>query len=513
MRKIALFLLLLPALLSAQNKPKLVVGIVVDQMRYEMLDRFKNDFGDGGFNLITKMGMRYDSCTYNYVPTYTGPGHATIYTGTNPNVHGILSNAIYLPAQMRTMNCVEDNSVQPIGTDDPNGARSPKNLKVFTFGDSLIIKDPASKVIAIAIKDRSAILNAGKKATAAYWMDKNGFFITSSYYMKELPAWVDSFNNAGYAPGYLYSQWILMKDKALYTSSLPDNSPFESTRLGDPPVLPYDLQALQKKEGYHGVAFTPFANSMLTEFAIWGVREEFLGRDKHTDLLAINYSATDYIGHEFGPNSVEIQDAYMRLDNDLAMLISTLDMEIGRKNYVLFLTSDHGAANTPTDTAFSYVSNDDLENLINTFTVAQFGKELVAHIGDSQIWLQESTIKNYKLDKERILIELQNYLRYQNQVEISEIFTRFEVENCASEACRFFANALDTALSGDLFYTRPFGQMERDEKYGTTHGSQYLYDTHVPLLFFGGNVEPGQSKKSVHPNQILSLLKPYLIGK
>jgi len=513
MKKLALFILLAPLFLSAQKKPKLIVGIVVDQMRYEMLDRFAADFGADGFNLLTKQGMRYDSCTFNYVPTYTGPGHATIYSGANPSTHGILSNDIYLPQEKRNMYCVEDNSVHPLGAAAEGDGLSPKNMRIYNFGDSLKINEPKCKVFTVAIKDRSAILNGGKKADAAYWMAQNGAFVTSSYYMEKLPEWVVGFNNNGYALSYMSSHWELFKSPEKYTSSLPDDAPFEGTLLGDPAVFPYDLKTLLEKEGNDGVAFTPFGNTMLTDFAIQAIHEENLGADEYTDILAINYSSTDYIGHEFGPQSVEVQDAYLRLDHDLARFIETLDERIGRDNYVFFLTSDHGAANTPSDTNFSYVSNDELRETINAFTRSQFGHDLVAQMGSNQIWLSNAIIYEQKLDKELILMELRSYLARQTKTPLAQIFTQYEIENCGVPECVFFQNAYEANLSGDLFYIRPYGEIERSTPSGTTHGTPYLYDTHVPLLFFGGNVTHGESKETVHPNEIIGLLKGYLNEK
>ena len=513
MKNLARILLLTPLLLSAQKKPKLIVGIVVDQMRYEMLDRFASDFGADGFNLLAQNGMRYDSCTFDYMPTYTGPGHATIYSGANPSMHGILSNDIYLPLEKREMYCVEDNSVHPIGASANGQGLSPKNLRVYNFGDSLKINDPECNVLTVAIKDRSAILNGGKKADAAYWMAENGAFVTSSYYLEALPAWVVGFNNNDYAFSYLNATWPLLKSPDQYSSSLPDDAPFENTRLGDPAVFPYNLKTLLQKEGKDGVAFTPFGNTMLTDFALQAIHEELLGADDHTDILAINYSSTDYIGHDFGPQSVEVEDAYLRLDQDIARLIASLDRQVGRDNYVLFLTADHGAANTPSDTAFSYKSTNELKLMIDAYTQSQFGLSLVANIGSNQIWLDDEAIYTNQLDKELILVELRSYLSQQSTVHLTHVFTQFEIENCGLPECKYFQNAYDANLSGDLFYIRPYGEIERNASYGTTHGTHYLYDTHVPLIFFGGNITPGESKETVHPNEIIGLLKSYMRAK
>ena len=506
-------LLILPTVLFAQKAPKLIVGIVVDHMRYEMLDRYKTSFGSDGFNRLVTEGMRYDSCTYNYIPTYTAPGHATIFTGKNPKDHGILGNDMYIAEQNKMMYCLEDNEVRPVGTRDKNNARSPKNLRAPTLGDSLKTANPKSMVISISGKDRGAILPGGKLADAAYWMDENSFLSTSSYYMDSLPAWVDSFYYSGYGPGITVGGWELIGDKKSYATSLPDKSPFESTLFADPAVFPYDLTALREKKSFGAMQYTPFANYVLTEFALWALREEGLGNDKHTDLLTISYSATDYIGHEFGPQSVEIHDAYLQLDSDIARLIDSLDVLVGRKNYVLFLTSDHGAANTPIDTAFNYVSNNALKTLINGYTMKRWKMELVANINNGQIWLYQQAMQAQKLKPADVIEEIKMFLLKQEDVAFTNVYTRNDVQLCTDGTCLLFKNAFDASLSGDIFYTRPYGDIERSVDYGTTHGTGYLYDTHVPLLFFGGNVSEGRSKKPVHVDEILELLTPYLQSK
>lgn len=508
MKKLIL-LILLPAMLLAQKKPKLIVGIVIDQMRQEMLDRYKSSFSPNGFNRLVTEGMRYDSCTYNYIPTYTAPGHATIFTGKLPKEHGIIANDMYIAAEGKTTYCLEDMSERPVGTFDKNNSRSPRNMKATSLGDSLKTADPKSKVFSISVKDRGAIIPGGKRADAAYWMDENSFLTTSSYYMDSLPAWVDSFYSSGYGPGITINEWDLMHGLKTYKASLPDNSPFESTLLADPPVFPYNLAKLFVQKKYSAMKYTPLASYTLTEFALWALKEEGLGSDKHTDLLTISYSTPDYIGHEFGPQSVEVQDAYLHLDKELSRLIDSLDMLVGRSNYVLFLTSDHGAANTPVDPDFRYVSNKELKNALNQYTQEKWGQPMVSHINGGQIWLHQQAMQFGNLKPAEVIEDLKLLLLHQDKVALAEVYSRSDVQLCKEGTCLLFKNAFDDALSGDLFYTRPYGDIEREENFGSTHGTGYLYDTHVPLLFFGGNVEKGTSKKVVHPENVLSLLRGY----
>jgi predicted AlkP superfamily pyrophosphatase or phosphodiesterase len=507
-----ILIFLLPLSLAAQKQPRLIVGIVVDQMRYEMLDRYSSDFGPDGFNLLADQGMRFDSCTFSYIPTYTAPGHATIYTGVSPRRHAILANDLFIPEQGKSRYCVVDEDVKPIGTTDPESRRSPLNLRAYTVGDSLKMQDDASRVIAVSIKDRGAILPGGKNADAAYWMNGDGQMVSSSYYMSELPMWVDRFNRDGYTARNALSTWDYFQEKTLYDESLPDASPYESRQFGDTNVLPYNISRAIRAEGLGVLRKTPFGNSLLTEFAIGALREEHLGRDKHTDLLAISYSSTDYIGHAYGPQSVEVQDTYLRLDRELAYLITVLDAEIGRENYVLFLTADHGAANTPIDESFSYQNTSKLKEVLNLYATDEFGVNAIKHIASQQIWLDDKMLIQRNIERTEVIQALQSYMLNMGgtALQFEAVFTKEQIENCASRDCLPFYNAFISTLSGDLFYVRPYGQMERKQEFGTTHGSSHLYDTHVPLLFFGGNVQKGESAEPISVIDIIPLLKTYL---
>lgn len=510
MKTIRFVLLLLPFLGLAQTQPKLIVGIVVDQMRYEMLQRFQEHFGPDGFNRLVKDGMCFDSCTYNYIPTYTGPGHATIYTGKTPGIHGITSNDIYIPSEGKTRYCVTDETVLPVGTSESSAKRSPMNLRIPTLGDSLKLANPKRKVIALSVKDRGAILPGGKTANAAYWLDGQAHMVSSSYYMQALPHWVDSFNTYGYLQQNTITAWDYFAEPQAYTESLPDNAANESLLFDERNTLPYAIGDAMQKNGDGTIKYTPFANALITQFAIWALRAEKLGTDQHTDVLAISYSSTDYIGHAYGPQSVEVQDTYLRLDRDIAQLLSELDKTVGREHYILFLTSDHGAANTPTDPAFRYVSTQALKDDLNAFTQKTFGSALIAHIGAQQIWLNQPVLDSLDLQKEYVLAAIRAKMLAHTPDAFTMVLTQQELQTCNTPQCAFFTRSFIPELAGDLFYVRPYGHMERGENYGTTHGTSYLYDTHVPLLFFGGNVPAGRTTNPVYVEDIRRILRHYL---
>jgi predicted AlkP superfamily pyrophosphatase or phosphodiesterase len=337
---------------AQQQKPKLVVGIVIDQMRYDYLDRYWNKFGNDGFKKIINNGFNCKNTHYNYMPTYTGPGHASIYTGTTPENHGIIANDWYDKRQKKYVYCAEDTTVKTIGSTSKDGLMSPKNMITTTITDQLKLNTNfKGKVIGISLKDRGAILPAGHKADAAYWFEgKNtGKWISSSYYFNELPKWVQEVNKKNSANTYLNSPWNTLLPIAEYTASIADNNPYEGLFEGEKtPTFPHNLPALRdSNENYSLIKNTPFGNNITTEMALAAIIGEKLGEDEITDFLALSYSSPDYIGHQFGPMSVEVQDNYLRLDQDIAQLLTYLESKFGKDEVLIFITADHGAVDVP----------------------------------------------------------------------------------------------------------------------------------------------------------------------
>ena len=310
-------------------KPKLVVGIVVDQMRYDYIYRFWDKYSEGGFKRLVNNGFFCKNTNYNYVPTYTAPGHAAIYTGTTPAINGIVGNDWFDRALGKKIYCVVDTTVVGVGSISKEGKRSPANLLTSTITDELrLATNMKSKVIAISLKDRSAILPGGHTANAAYWFDgSNGNFISSTYYMKELPRWVVEFNEKKLPQKYLSQPWNTLLPIDQYTESLADDNPYETKFAGEQrPVFPHDLPVLMAKNKGMGLLLTtPFGNSLLLDFAKEVLYAESMGKAETPDFLAISFSATDYIGHAYGPNSIEVEDCYLRLDKDIAELLNMIE--------------------------------------------------------------------------------------------------------------------------------------------------------------------------------------------
>ena len=383
---------------SELKQPKLVVGIVVDQMRQDYIYRYWNKFGNGGFKKLINEGYFYKNTHFNYVPTYTGPGHASIYTGTSPATHGIISNDWYVKEIGKTTYCTEDYNVKAVGTESNAGLMSPKNLLVTTIGDELKLNtNQQAKVFAISLKDRSSILPAGHSANGAFWFDgSTGKFISSTHYMNQLPSWLNDFNNLQLAKQYLSKGWNTLYPLGNYTESIADKNNYEEApNKKETAIFPYDYKVQIESNNYDIIRATPFGNTITKDLALACLKAEQLGKGKQADMLCISFSSTDYVGHSYGPRSVEIEDVYLRLDKDLEELINALDASVGKDNYVLFLTADHGASDIPAHLKdlkipAGYIDEKELTKTVKSFCHQQYGDSLVASLTNQQIFLNEN---------------------------------------------------------------------------------------------------------------------------
>jgi predicted AlkP superfamily pyrophosphatase or phosphodiesterase len=483
---------------QTQGKPKLVVGIVIDQMRPDYLYRYYDQYGEGGFKKLLKEGYNCKNTHYNYVPTYTGPGHASIYTGCTPSGHGIVGNHWFSREKNKTVYCTEDASVNGVGNNNNPGKMSARNQLSPTLGDELIFfSQQRSKVIGLALKDRAAILPAGHAANAAYWYD-NGIFISSDYYIKELPAWVIAFNQQKKAESYLSKKWETLLPIAQYTQSMQDDNAYEGLFKGEQkPVFPHDLPTLMAGNGgLNLIRSTPFGNSITNDFAMACILGEQLGKDENTDLLAISYSSTDYVGHQYGIDAIETQDTYLRMDREIEALLAFLDKEVGKDQYLVFLTADHAGVRTPSymrnkKTPGGYVNEDQLSDSLKAYFYKIYGDSLVLAYLNQQFYLSQEKINQLKLKAEDVYQSGKKYLL--GLKEISSVYSRevftsgLQLQNNIGQKT---AMGFDSKRCGDLFVNFYHGYAEYHET-GTTHGSPYDYDTHVPLLFYGWGIKKG----------------------
>lgn len=318
------------------QRPKLVVGIVVDQMRWDYLYRYYDRYKpNGGFKRLLTQGHTCENTLIPYAPTVTACGHSAIYSGAPPAISGIAGNNWWDRYQERSVYCTEDKTVKTVGSNNAGaGQQSPRNMLVTTIGDELrLATNFKSKVIGVCIKDRGSILPAGHSANAAYWYDGgSGNFISSDYYMNELPAWVTAFNTRKLVNTYYEKGWQLLYPANSYSQSTADDKTYEATTLGGK-TFPYDLKKYIDKD-FGKISTTPMGNSLTIEFAKAALLNEQLGQDVVTDILAISFSSPDYIGHSYGPNSIESEDGFLRLDKELGELLDFLDSKVGKTQYL-----------------------------------------------------------------------------------------------------------------------------------------------------------------------------------
>ncbi len=486
------------------DRPKLVVGIVVDQMRYDYLTRFANKYGDGGFMRLIKDGFNCKNNHFNYIPTYTGPGHASIYSGTTPRNHGIISNSWYDKENKEFVYCTQDDTVMPVGSFSPSNRNSPRRMVSSTLSDEIkLFTQQRGKAIGISIKDRGAVLPAGHSADAAYWFEGGilGNWVSSSYYMEELPTWVSQFNDSDVVRSYLKT-WSTLYDINSYTESGSDLNNYEGGFRGkETATFPYDLEKLALTNGNLDILkSSPYGNSITTDFAIAALKGENLGKDDDTDILAISYSSTDYIGHNFGVNSKEVQDTYIRLDKDIERLLNTLDQELGKGQYTVFLTSDHGAVNVPAylkdqGIPAGYVENDSLKARFSEFIVRKFtNRDLVENVSNNQVFINRDILEQLNLD----LIEVQESLVEElvTYGHIDKAFTAESIHNgdFLDGIEQQLKNGYNQKRSGDVLIVNKPAFISYSQT-GSTHGTGQNYDTHVPLIFYGKGIKQGQTVK------------------
>lgn len=482
--------------------PKLVVGIVVDQMRYDYITRFWNRFGNDGFKRMISEGFNLRNNHFNYIPTYTGPGHASVFTGSAPETHGIIGNDWFNKFENQMVYCAGDPAVTPVGTKDDAGKMSPHRLLTTTVADeNRLHTQMRGKTIGVAIKDRGAVLPAGHTANAAYWFhgQNEGVWISSSFYMDHLPQWVQEFNAGGHAEKYLMP-WNTLQDVNTYAESGEDLNDFEGGFKGQKTAeFPYDLKKLSKQNGgFDIVKVTPYGNSLTLDFALAAIDGEQLGQDAFTDFLTISFSSPDYVGHNFGVNSKEIQDTYIRLDRDIARLLNELDSKVGEGNYTVFLTSDHGGVQVPAylesvKIPSGYFETSNFRKELNNFVSNRFkANDLVKNVSNGQVFFNYEAVSKNGISREELQKEVAHYLLQYDR--INQVYTREQLEG--TTFAEGMAAAIDHGFhqkrSGDVIYLLDPSVISYSRT-GSTHGSGQNYDTHAPLIFFGRGIKAGNS--------------------
>ena len=486
---------------SIADKPKLVVGIVVDQMRYDFLYRYSEKYSSGGFKRLMNEGFNCRNNHYDYAPTVTAAGHAAIFTGSIPAINGIIGNEWFNQKTGKSVYCVEDSSVRTVGSDSNAGLMSPKNLLVSTITDQLkIANNFESKTIGIALKDRGSILPAGHTANAAYWFDsKNGAWITSSFYMNDLPQWVKDFNSMKMPQKYMAEGWKTLLPIEKYTESTADNQAYEAKLSGEKTAtFPHELAAQSGVNLLEVIRTTPFGNTLTKDFALATIQSENLGKSPKTDFLTISFSSPDYVGHAFGPNSIEVEDTYLRLDKDIEEILTSLDNSLGKGNYLVFLSADHGVADVPgfwqsqklpAGVVDAAISSREVKTALKT----AFGEgEFIIAEDNSQLYLNANLMEEKKISYTQIYEIVRKTLLKRDDV--ADVIDLHNLANSTlpDYQLSYVKNGFNPRRSGDIMVVlNPSWFAGR--KQGTTHGSLYRYDTHVPLLFYGWKIKSGET--------------------
>jgi arylsulfatase A-like enzyme len=504
----------------AQHQPKLVIGITIDQMRWDYLYRFQHRWhAKGGFKRFMDNGFVCNNLQINYIPSYTACGHATIYTGTVPAIHGITGNSWWDASKDKYIYCTNDDNVKTVGGTDDAGHMSPVHLLTTTIADELrIATNFRGKAIGISLKDRGGVLAAGQGANAAYWYDgESGEWISSTWYMDALPPWVKGFNAKEKVDSFYRKGWDLLYPKETYVQSNPERKPYELRTFGTSQrQMPYYLERFENVS-YDIITTTPFGNTLTTEFAKTAILEESLGKDSIPDMLAISFSSTDYIGHAYGPNSMEIEDAYLRLDLEIGEFLNFLDNHIGENQYLIFLTSDHGTSHVPgflkeNKLPGGHVSYRVLQDEMNNLLLEKFGVPgLVKTLMNDQVLLDMPTIeKNKKLDLEKIIGVMIPYLEKQEGIARAVVIEKVSSSKLSNEMKTLISNAYFPGRSGQVQLIFKPGFIEGFPRGGTTHSTGYAYDTHIPLIFFGKNIPSGKTEKKYYMTDIAPSLAALL---
>ncbi len=486
------------------ERPKLVVGLVVDQMRWDYLYRYYNKYGNDGFKRLLNTGYSLNNVHIPYVPTVTALGHTCIYTGSVPAIHGIAGNDWTDKETGKNVYCTTDESVQPVGTTNAKvGSHSPKNLWSTTVTDELrLATNFQGKVVGISLKDRASILPAGHTPNGAFWFDDStGNFITSTWYMNDLPQWIKTFNARNLPDQLVANGWNTLLPIEQYTESSPDNSAWEGL-LGSAktPTFPYTNLAADYQSRKDNIRYTPFGNTLTLQLAEAAVEGEKMGSDDIVDMLAINLASTDYAGHKFGPNSIEVEDVYLRLDQDLAKFFNYLDTKVGKGKYTVFLSADHGGAHSigflKEHKITSGFFGDGMEKNMNLKLKEKFGVDgLINAIDNYQIYFDRKVLKDNTLDLETV----KDFTVHEIENDPDDLYavsvTKVQEATIPEPIKQRIINGINRQRSGDIQLISHDSMLPPYAKTGTTHSVWNSYDAHIPLIFMGWGIKHGESDK------------------
>jgi predicted AlkP superfamily pyrophosphatase or phosphodiesterase len=501
----------------SQNKPKIVVGMMVDQMRWDYMYRFQNRYTEGGFKRLLREGFSCENTMIDYSPTITACGHTCVYTGSVPAIHGIVGNDWYDREKGKGIGCVDDPSTQLVGSAESATGESPHNNLATTITDQLrIASNYQSKTVGVAIKDRASILPAGHAATAAFWFNgKDGHFVTSTYYMNELPDWAKRFNDKNVVDAYLDKDWETLYPINTYTLSTADDKSYEGTANGEAkPVFPHKLKQFKGKN-YGAIRTTPHGNTLTFDFAKAAIEGYDLGGGSFTDFLAISFSSPDAIGHTYGPNSIEQEDDYLRLDKDLAAFLTYLDNRFGRNNYLFFITADHAVSESPgyyleNKMPSGAITNDDFSTPVVEALQKQFGIEKpILSFANYQLYMNWEEFDKKNIDRAAVEKVITSVLMKAKGIALVLPASSLTAAPVPDVIKNMLIKGYNMKRSGD-FLVVPQPTWKGGSIKGATHGTWYPYDAHIPLVWLGWKIKPGYTNRVTGMTDIAATLAALL---
>lgn len=536
---------------STKPRPRLVLLIVCDQFRYDYLTRFAPLFGKGGFRRLMRDGAFWANANFNYIPTKTAPGHAAIMTGASPSGHGVIANEWFDRASSRKVFAAADSGVKTLGGGPRETANSPHRLLASTVGDELrVATNNRAKVIGVSDKPRAAIMPAGRKANAAYWLSSvAGTAISSTYYFDELPAWVKRFNQTRPLDKYFGARWDrLLAEREYLKYAGPDAPPWENIDKapGQTNVFPHWVTGGAKQPNadfYDALDHSPFVNDVIVALTVAAIGNEQLGADEVTDVLTVSLSGTDHVGHRFGPNSQEVMDVVLRADKQVEQLLDFVDQRIGLENIIVVFSSDHGVAPLldwamATRQGGLRIRNRQIASAIRDGVRQRYGRDASDYILqyeeagakkdailNGQVYFNRSAIERDGLQPDEVIdvagkavLKIDGVAGYFTSADLKRCLSSSRANNAAAETnrCpsdtifRSVLNGYSSERSGDLIVVqKPFNYIG-DAADPANHGTPYRYDTHVPVIIMGRDFKRGRYHRPVTPADIAPTLSSVL---
>jgi len=493
------------------EKPKLIVGIVIDHLRSDYFFRYDNLLGKGGFKRILNKGAYCQNTRFSYLYSQTGTDHATIFTGTPPSYHGIISDAWYNRVQGIKSYAKTDKKERLVGIDSKEVGTSPRKLLATTLGDEMKLFNPHSRVVGVGLNCESAMFSAGHAADGAYWMDDlSGKFITSSFYQDTLYNWVQEFNDKKFADFYLNRIWTPYNGEN--TPSLSDKI---LGKVGLNTSFYYDLNKEKKKLSYKAIKGTPFGNMLVKDFAISAIINENLGKDDDTDLLSVTFSCLDYKQREFSPFAPEMIDNFVRLDREIEHFLNFLDEQIGLENVLVFLTADQSSNYTPEDLAAQNIPNGYF-SMYNAVALLKSYLNIIYGTGDwilgydsQQVYLNHQLIEDSKLSIEAMQVKASEFLIQFTGVANTVPAYSLVNSNYSHGILRKVQRSFNQKRSGDVLLTLQSGWRHKMKDKNDLI-AQYSYTNQVPLYWYGWKIKHSTITKAVFAEDIVPSISNFL---